>query len=493
VDALKILVVIASYGRGNDNYLRRLIDEYRRMPWHCDIVVCSSVIKPVPDGVQLAVGLPTPDPWSLPFAHKKVMAERADRYDLFLYSEDDTLATRENIESFLRVSPLLGAGEIAGFLRYEQCSDGTIRYCDVNGHYHWDHTSVVQRGDYRFASFTNEHAAFYILTRSQLQRAIASGGFLVPPHHGKYDLACSAATDPYTQCGFRKLVCISHLREFLLHHLPDKYIHTRFGTPEIQFAMQLDTLLGQAADLAGIGSLVPVETRLRDAWYSKDYYEPARPELLEALPLSARTVLSIGCGSGDLERELTRRGARVCAVCLDPVIAACAGSASIETISGNMHQAWRRLADRTFDAILFANVLHLAPQPQSMLACFLKHLRPGGTCVVASPNLCSAGTLLNQWRRKPAYLPIGKYQLSGTHGLTAATMRNWLSSCSVDNIDVLYALPEDGIRRAISSFALGLLDPLIASDLIVTGRKRSGAPQPIAHTRAATIDASTTH
>jgi SAM-dependent methyltransferase len=175
------------------------------------------------------------------------------------------------------------------------------------------------------------------------------------------------------------------------------------------------------------------------------------------------------------------------------VIAACAASASIETICGNLHQASRRLADRTFDAILFANVLHLAPQPESMLACFLKHLRPGGTCVLASPNLCSARTLLNQWRRKPAYLPIGKYQLSGTHGLTAATMRHWLSSCSVDHIDVLYALPEGGIRRAISPFALGLLDPLIASDLIVTGRKRSDAPQPIAHTRAATIDASTTH
>src|SRR3954451_5336167 len=180
--SLRVLVVIASFGRKNDIYLRRLVAEYSSMPYQCKIFVCSNVEKDIPEGVDLVVGLPTSDPWSLPFAHKKIMADRVDEYDLFIYSEDDTLATHENIEAFLRVSPKLRDIQIAGFLRSELCPDGTIRYCDVNGHYHWDHSSVVQRGSDKFAFFTNEHAAFYILTRSQLKRAIASGGFLVPPH-----------------------------------------------------------------------------------------------------------------------------------------------------------------------------------------------------------------------------------------------------------------------------------------------------------------------
>ncbi len=432
MDALKILVVIASYGRRNDAYLRRVIQEYLALPYRCDVVVCSNVAKPVPAGVELVVGLPTPDPWSLPFAHKQPMAERVDDYDLFIYSEDDTLATRENIESFLRVSSFLHCDEIAGFLRYEQCPDGTIRYCDVNGHYHWDHASVVQRGPYRFASFTNEHAAFFILTRQQLKRAIASGGFLVPPHHGKYDLACSAATDPYTQCGFRKLVCISHLREYLLHHLPDKYIDTRFGTSEIQFAMQLDVLLDPTLNLAGIGSLIPVQTRLKDAWFSKDYYEPARAECLRPFLPPCATFCPLAAARETSERELTQRGAKVCAVCLDPVIAACARSSSIETVCGDLPQVANQLGCLRFDAVLFANVLHLAANPADMLTCFLRHLVPGGACIIVSPNLRAAKTLLRRLQRNPAFLPIGDYERSGTHALTLPDLRKWLSAGQID-------------------------------------------------------------
>jgi 2-polyprenyl-3-methyl-5-hydroxy-6-metoxy-1,4-benzoquinol methylase len=474
VNSLKLLVVIASYGRGSDCYLRRLIDEYRSMPYVTDIVVCSNVEKSLPEGVELVVGMPAHDPWSLPFAHKTVMAKRVSDYDLFIYSEDDTLATHQNIEAFLRVSKVLASDEIAGFLRYERCPDGTIRYCDVNGHYHWDHQSVVRRGDSTFACFTNEHAAFYVLTQQQLRQAILSGAFLVAPHRGKYDLACSAATDPYTQCGFRKLVCISHLQEFLLHHLPDKYVGTRFGTSESLVKMQVQTLLHLPHEQAEAPPLVPVETRLRDAWYSKDYYEAVRPELVNAIPATVQNVLSVGCGSGETERCLANRGAKVTAVCLDPVIAACAQSSSIETVFGDLRKICGQLAGYTFDCLVLSGVLHLWSQPESMFEAFAKFLKPNGYCVLLSPHLRTARIALGRLRGDKVLSVIGRYEQSGTHDTSPAVLKRWLASAGIEALQVKFHIPET--RRRISRWMLGCFDRLLADELLVVGRRRPFPP-----------------
>ena len=181
------------------------------MSLEVDVVVLSDAPKEIGVGARVEVGLPSSNPWSLPFAHKPLFAQNVDEYDLFIYSEDDIEVTEGNIDAFLRWTPQLADDEIAGFLRYEVDASGARSLPDVHGRFHWDPESVRRRGAGVFAEFTNEHAAFYILTRQQLKRAIASGGFLRDPGKGKYDMLCSAATDPYTNCGFRKVLCVSEI------------------------------------------------------------------------------------------------------------------------------------------------------------------------------------------------------------------------------------------------------------------------------------------
>src|SRR5258708_28390428 len=94
----KLLVAIASYGTNNDSYLARLIEENQAMPLSVRIVVLSNLQKPVPAGVELIVGMPTKDPWSLPFAHKNVLTEGINNHDLFIDSEYDTLMTYRHIQ-----------------------------------------------------------------------------------------------------------------------------------------------------------------------------------------------------------------------------------------------------------------------------------------------------------------------------------------------------------------------------------------------------------
>jgi hypothetical protein len=193
---LRVLVAIASYGTSNDRYLERIIQEYGSMSLDVHVVVLSNIEKSVPPDVECLVGLPTKNPWSLPFGHKKLFADRCERYDLFIYSEDDILITEDNLRAWLDVNVLLAEDEIAGFMRVEFGKDGTRSYPDVHGHFRWDPSSTRRRGNYALAHFTNEHAACYVLTREQLSRALRSGGFDVDPHEGKYDLLCTAEVDP---------------------------------------------------------------------------------------------------------------------------------------------------------------------------------------------------------------------------------------------------------------------------------------------------------
>lgn len=116
---MKILVAIANHGTKNMGYLATLLNEYRSMPFDTDIVVLSNIPKDLGSDVEVILGCPTKDPWSLPFGHKEVFADRISDYDLFIYSEDDTLITERNIRAFLKAVEVLPKQEIPGFIRFE--------------------------------------------------------------------------------------------------------------------------------------------------------------------------------------------------------------------------------------------------------------------------------------------------------------------------------------------------------------------------------------
>jgi hypothetical protein len=200
----------------------------------------------VPAGTRLVVGLPAPDPHSLPFAHKQLFADQRDRHDLFIYTEDDILIEEHNLAAFLEASAVLPEGEIAGFFRYERDDGGHVFFVDAHDPYDWVPGSVSARGGCTFATFSNDHAGCYVLTRDHLQKALRSGGYLVAPHETRYDMRASAATDPYSQCGMSKRLCISHIQPFLVHHMPNTYVGV-LGTEAGDFQAQIDSLLAAGA------------------------------------------------------------------------------------------------------------------------------------------------------------------------------------------------------------------------------------------------------
>jgi 2-polyprenyl-3-methyl-5-hydroxy-6-metoxy-1,4-benzoquinol methylase len=419
--------------------------------------------------IQVVVGQPSKNPWSLPFAHKQVFANRINDYDLFVYSEDDIVITRKNIEAFLRLAAVLPDNEVAGFLRFENDKDGRVFHPDVHGMCHWDARSVRSRADYILAFLSNEHAGCYMLTRPQLQRAIQSGGFLVGPHQGKYQMLETAATDPYTQCGFTKLICISHLKDFLVHHLPNKYVG-RMGLDAAQFECQIRALLRIAAEGNTPSPLLDTHPEFKAPRFGKNYYEPIRTDLVNLIPVSARSVLSIGCGWGVTEEKLAQSGKRrVVAIPLDPVISACAQARGVELVQGDLKMALAKLSSERFDCILISNVLHLLQDPGEILASLASLLSAKAIVIAAVPNLLRLPVQWRKLRGVESHRFLGDYARSGVHFTSRGTVRKWLRRAGLRVDRFVDVLPQRA--QALCRGTLGFMTPLLSSEIVVVGAR----------------------
>jgi 2-polyprenyl-3-methyl-5-hydroxy-6-metoxy-1,4-benzoquinol methylase len=433
------------------------------MPFDVDLVIISNIEKRPVDGIECLVGLPTRNPWSLPFAHKKLFADRLNDYDLFIYSEDDILITERNIAAFLRVTPALREDELAGFFLVEFGPNGEKNYPQVHGQFCWDCGSAVKRGEYILAQFTNEHSACYMLTRPQLAKALASGGFLVEPHEGKYDLLCSAATDPYTQCGFKKLIPISAMEEFSAHHLPNKYVN-RLGASGSELDVQISELLRIAHAKDKPRQLFNPETRLWHGMYSKDLYEPIVRELDAIVPRGAN-VLSVGVGSGANERRLAQAGHRVVIVPIDPVVARLPAQHGIEVLEGDVTSVRAAIASETFDCLLYLNVLQFVRDPTDFLSLFVDRLADDGLVVMSTPNMPYLRYL---WRAREA-VRIGyrwtSFDESGIHVTSNARLRTWCTKSGLKIEKVMKVSREDRFAKSYRWI------PAPAQDIIAIARR----------------------
>jgi len=379
---MRVLVCIVSYGLKNAIYLEKVLNEYRRMPFKVKLVVCSDRHRQLGKDVEIRVGLPSRNPYSLPFAHKKIFSERVNEYDLFIYSEDDMLVTEANVNTFLKLTGCLPEDCISGFLRYEVDGYGKRYFPDAHRRFHWVLNSVEKHGGEIFARFKNDHSAAYMLTRHQLRKAIDSGGYLVSPHEGDYDLRESAATDPYTQCGFRRLLCISLLSDIFIHHMPNVYIG-RMGIGFDELQKQIEALLISNNSHC---ELFDTCKKLKVRYWDKWFYEDTDPIIIEALSGPNMRILSIGAGWGRLEEDVKRLGHYIVGVPIDNVIAASLRFRGIDVKEVKSQPLWNELKSSKFDCVILSNVLQHLNDPVECINRFTEIVGPDGIIIAKIPN-----------------------------------------------------------------------------------------------------------
>jgi len=123
----------------------------------------------------------------------------------------------------------------------------------------------------------------------------------------------------------------------------------------------------------------------------KHYPDYANPELLDKIPLNAKTVLDVGCAQGALGAAYLRRNpnCRVLGIDLDEEAVAQARLRLTEVVCGDVEATPRpfELPEGGIDCIVYGDVLEHLVDPWALLAEHAKYLAPHGTVLVCMPNV----------------------------------------------------------------------------------------------------------
>jgi 2-polyprenyl-3-methyl-5-hydroxy-6-metoxy-1,4-benzoquinol methylase len=120
------------------------------------------------------------------------------------------------------------------------------------------------------------------------------------------------------------------------------------------------------------------------------YPDFANPELLEKIPLSARTILDVGCAQGALGADYLRRNpnARVLGIDLDNEAIRHARERITEVFCGDVEKdPMPFIVQEGIDCIIYGDVLEHLVDPWRLLTEHAKYLSPDGTVLVCMPNV----------------------------------------------------------------------------------------------------------
>ena len=224
----KILAVLVNYGDDQLKYLQQVVNSLKSFKKYDVTVMVNSNIPLDIDNIDHVNVIELDDYQLLPLTCKSVLWHYRDKFDIFMFGENDHLFLEHHIDKYLEYNSILPNNRIAGLIQYEENETGKY-YPAYHAHYDWDYNSVEEYEGKKFAHFTNIHQATFIITKEQLLRIGEQYDFtqFFAPSH--YSRKCKVNTDIYQFCGMKKLICISEFEDNLIHHLPNVYINGEDG------------------------------------------------------------------------------------------------------------------------------------------------------------------------------------------------------------------------------------------------------------------------
>jgi SAM-dependent methyltransferase len=136
-------------------------------------------------------------------------------------------------------------------------------------------------------------------------------------------------------------------------------------------------------------------------------YGAGNPRVLSLVPETARTVLDVGCGTGQNAMHLHARGMIIDGVTLSTVEADAASAYCRHVHVWDLEQGLPSLGSDTYDVVICSHVLEHICFPSKVLRDIRKVLQPEGQLIVAIPNLLFYKNRLTLLRGKFEYQPSG--------------------------------------------------------------------------------------
>lgn len=148
------------------------------------------------------------------------------------------------------------------------------------------------------------------------------------------------------------------------------------------------------------------------------YTNAGNPALLALLDPGCRRVLDVGCGAGANAALLRARdpACEVQGVTRSRAEAELAARHLARCWVFDVESAWPPELERErFDALVFSHVLEHLRDPSPVLARFCRLLRPGGSALIAVPNVLA-------WRQRLRFL-AGRFEYAPSGVLDSAHLR----------------------------------------------------------------------
>jgi len=163
----------------------------------------------------------------------------------------------------------------------------------------------------------------------------------------------------------------------------------------------------------------------------------ARTYMLEMVGRD-RDVLELGCGAGAMTRVMAEYGCRVVGVELDPVAAEHARPAADDVLVGDLADLdlAAKLGDRTFDVLVFGDVLEHLPDPVTVLRNALPLLRQDGSIIISVPNIAHGDVRLALLAGRFEYTPIGLLDSTHLRFFTKSSMLDLLRDAGLVALEI---------------------------------------------------------
>jgi len=116
-----------------------------------------------------------------------------------------------------------------------------------------------------------------------------------------------------------------------------------------------------------------------------NYYDVMRKDVLQAIPCSAKVVLSVGCAAGRTEAELVKRGMTVVGVEIHEEAANLARQRGLVVIQGDAVSVDVSKYG-PYDCIVYADVLEHLVDPQGLVRRHIDSLKDDGIVYATVPN-----------------------------------------------------------------------------------------------------------
>ena len=190
-----------------------------------------------------------------------------------------------------------------------------------------------------------------------------------------------------------------------------------------------------------------------------DYYNRVNPDLLQALPPDARTILEIGCGTGVMAREYRRINplVRYLGVEMNPDAAILAEEHIDRVLTGDVAAVdlgELGVEPGAVDCLVFGDVLEHMLDPWSVLAKLTPLLREGGQAVACIPNVQHWTILVNLLMGRWEYADEGLMDRTHLRFFTVDSMRKLFTEAGLKVFDMRPRIfPSPDLERFVNLVA----------------------------------------